>query len=81
MVDDCYRLQELASELRGKACRVLDIGAHIGSFTDALPKAVPGAEVTAFEPSADRVAYLAETSLGAAWRTGPRWCRLRLAAG
>jgi len=57
-MDDCYELRELASELRGTACRVLDIGAHVGSFTVALASAVPGAEVTAFEPSADRVSYL-----------------------
>jgi FkbM family methyltransferase len=64
VVDDCYRLQELASELRGTACRVLDIGAHVGSFTVALAKAVPGAKVTAFEPSADRAAYLRRNVAG-----------------
>ena len=58
VVDDCYGLKDIASELRGTTCRVLDIGAHVGSFTVALAKAVPGAEVTAFEPSADRAAYL-----------------------
>ncbi|MDA8358079.1 MAG: FkbM family methyltransferase [Actinomycetota bacterium] len=64
VVDDCYRLHGLASELRGTVCRVLDIGAHIGLFTVALAKAVPGAEVTAFEPSADRVAYLRRNLAG-----------------
>ncbi len=58
VIDDCYRLQELASDLQGTACRVLDIGAHLGSFTVMTAKALPGAQVTAFEPSADRVAYL-----------------------
>jgi FkbM family methyltransferase len=58
VVDDCYRLHELASELRGTACRVLDIGAHVGAFTTTVAKMLPGVEVTAIEPSAARVAYL-----------------------
>ena len=58
VIDNCYRLDELAAELREKiCCTVLDIGAHVGSFTVALATAVPGAHVIAFEPSADRVAY------------------------
>jgi len=64
VVDDCYRLDELASELGGTPCRVLDIGAHVGAFTAALARALPGAEVTAFEPSADRVAYLRRNIVG-----------------
>ncbi len=58
VVDDCYRLPGLARELPGPTSRVLDIGAHVGAFSCALARAVPGAQVTAVEPSADRVAYL-----------------------
>ena len=58
VVDDCYRLRSLAIELPGPTSRVLDIGAHVGAFTCALARAVPGAQVTAVEPSAERVAYL-----------------------
>ncbi len=58
LVDDCYGLDELAAELTEKSCcTVLDIGAHVGSFTVAVAMAVPSAQVIAFEPSADRVAY------------------------
>jgi len=64
VVDDCYRLQELASDLRGTACRVFDIGAHVGSFTVALASAVPETEVTAFEASAGRVSYLRRNIAG-----------------
>jgi FkbM family methyltransferase len=58
ILDDCYRLTEIASELQGGSCHVVDIGAHVGSFAVALAKALPGAEVTAFEPSGERVRYL-----------------------
>ena len=58
VIDNCYRLDELGAELtENSCCTVLDIGAHVGSFTVALAMAVPGAHVIAFEPSADRVAY------------------------
>jgi len=58
VLDDCYRLSELAADLRATTCRIVDIGAHVGSFTVAFATAVPGAQVTAFEPSADRAGYL-----------------------
>ena len=58
VVDDCYRLRSLALELPGPTSRVLDIGAHVGAFSCTLARAVPGAQVTAVEPSAERVGYL-----------------------
>ena len=64
VVDDCYRLPGLALELPRLTCRVLDIGAHVGAFSCALARAVPGAQVTAVEPSADRVAYLRRNVAG-----------------
>lgn len=64
VVDDCYRMDILVSELGSTACQVFDVGAHVGSFTAALAKALPGAQVTAFEPAADRVAYLRRNVLG-----------------
>lgn len=58
VVDDCYRLSDLAPELTGTTALVLDIGAHVGAFSCALARAVPGARLTAVEPSAERAAYL-----------------------
>ena len=56
--EDCYRIAGLARELAGSAPQVLDIGAHVGAFSCALARAIPGARVIAVEPSADGVAYL-----------------------
>jgi FkbM family methyltransferase len=56
--DDCYRLGTLVAELQGTAGRILDIGADIGAFSVSVAAAVPWAEVTAVEPSADRASYL-----------------------
>jgi len=58
LLDDYYRLSELAADLSQKTCQIVDIGAHIGAFTVALATAVPKAQVTAFEPSAHRTGYL-----------------------
>lgn len=58
LVGDCYWLRHLAPELQTNPCRVLDVGAHIGSFSVALARAVPSAEVIAYEPSGKRAAYL-----------------------
>jgi len=58
MIDDCYHLSELAAELRDRECVVLDIGAHVGSFTVSLAAAVPKSRCFAFEASAERVGYL-----------------------
>ena len=64
VVDDCYRMRQLAGELPVPVSRVLDIGAHIGAFSCALARAVPGAQLTAVEPSAERVAYLLRNVAG-----------------
>jgi len=58
LLDDCYRLSELAADLSQTTCHIVDIGAHVGAFTVALATAVPKAQVTAFEPSAHRAGYL-----------------------
>jgi len=76
-MDDCYELRELASELVDTACRLLEIGAHVGSLTVALASAVPGAEVTAFEPCTDRVSYLRRNIA----RNGLDWVAVVQAAG
>ncbi len=57
LIDDCYRLNGLVPELPAD-CRILDVGAHIGSFTVVMAKGLPGARITAFEPSAQRAACL-----------------------
>ena len=64
VVDDCYRLSDLALELSRETPLVLDIGAHVGAFSCALARAVPGARVTAVEPSAERAAYLRRNVAG-----------------
>jgi FkbM family methyltransferase len=48
-VDDCYHVRELAAS--GFAPRVIvDIGAHIGSFTALAAKYFPDARIYSFEP-------------------------------
>lgn len=64
VVDDCYRLVPLALELPRTPSLVLDIGAHVGAFTCALARAVPGARVTAVEPSSERAVYLRRNVAG-----------------
>jgi FkbM family methyltransferase len=64
VVDDCYRLSALALELPRAGAQVLDVGAHVGAFSCALAQAVPGSQVTAVEPSAERVGYLRRNVAG-----------------
>jgi FkbM family methyltransferase len=56
-VDDVYRIDGLVSILPRNA-RVIDIGAHVGTFIIALCERHPSALVTAFEPSPTASAYL-----------------------
>jgi FkbM family methyltransferase len=50
-VQDCYRVQELAAS-GFKPEIIVDIGAHIGSFSALATKYFPGASIYAFEPLA-----------------------------
>lgn len=55
--DDCYRVGDLLAGL-GPEPVVLDIGAHIGSFSTAIIAAAPGARVHAFEASPSTADWL-----------------------
>ncbi|GAB2478961.1 class I SAM-dependent methyltransferase [Jatrophihabitans fulvus] len=56
--EDCYRLRTLLEPFRGRPLSVLDVGAHVGSFTVNLARLHPDAQVTCYEPSADSARYL-----------------------
>jgi hypothetical protein len=58
--EDVYRLSLLTDGL-GPRPRILDIGAHVGSFSVAVANAVPDAEIWAYEASPTTATYLAAT--------------------
>jgi FkbM family methyltransferase len=58
--EDVYRLSLLTDGLPSRP-RVLDIGAHVGSFSVATANAVPDAEIWAYEASPTTATYLAAT--------------------
>jgi FkbM family methyltransferase len=53
---DEYRLRSL-SGLRVNLERIMDVGAHIGSFTRCAKRHWPSASILAVEPAADSAAY------------------------
>ncbi|HET9501812.1 MAG TPA: FkbM family methyltransferase [Marmoricola sp.] len=56
-VEDAYRVGDLVDGLSADAT-VLDIGAHIGCFSLAVARALPGARVHAYEASPATAAWL-----------------------
>lgn len=59
LVDDAYRLDELPwNATRSHGLRVLDVGAHVGSFTVAIAARYPNAQIVSYEPSPTTFAYL-----------------------
>ena len=58
--EDTYRMQLLTAGLPARP-RVLDIGAHVGSFSVAMAIAVPEAEIWAYEASPTTAGYLRAT--------------------
>ena len=56
-VEDTYRLSWITSGF-GSRPVVIDVGAHIGSFSLAVTASLPGATVTAFEPAPTTFEYL-----------------------
>lgn len=59
VVDNAYRLERLPwKESRSETLRVVDIGAHVGSFAVTLAWRYPRATVTCFEPAPETAAYL-----------------------
>lgn len=57
LIDDTYGLASIAPELGPKPV-ILDIGAHIGSFSIAVSRYCPEARIEAFEASATTARYL-----------------------
>ena len=58
LVDNMYRLRGRTFEDPGSARLVLDVGAHVGSFTSALAPCLPGARFVCVEPSPVAAAWL-----------------------
>lgn len=58
LADDTYRLEETLWEDTLGADVVLDIGAHVGSFTCALATYLPGARFVCVEPLPSAVKFL-----------------------
>ena len=58
VVTDVYRLDALTWTDPGRRRWVLDLGAHVGSFTCALAFRLPGAEFICVEPSASARVWL-----------------------
>jgi FkbM family methyltransferase len=57
-VDDCYRMEWLLAPLVGRSPLVLDVGAHVGSFSLRVLEICPDATVHCYEPSATTAEYL-----------------------
>lgn len=59
LVYDSYRLSELVGRLsERKATLVLDVGAHVGTFSLALAERLPNLRACCYEPSSATVSYL-----------------------
>jgi len=56
--DDSYRLREFLAPLQGRPIQVLDVGAHIGSFSINLATLHPESRIECYEPSPQSVEYL-----------------------
>ena len=58
LANDCYRLEEIEWAAGARSYRVLDVGAHVGSFTCMLSRYLPGATFTCVEPSGTTAGWL-----------------------
>jgi FkbM family methyltransferase len=58
LVDDAYRLRELSWDDSSTRHAVLDVGAHVGSFTCALAARLPAASFTCVEPLPSTLTWL-----------------------
>lgn len=56
--EDCYDLRWFLGPLLDEPIHVLDVGAHVGTFSLWLGKVHPNATVDCFEPSADTFEFL-----------------------
>lgn len=69
---DAYHLDSTRWEDQAAAIHVLDIGAHVGSFTCAVAAKLPRARFTCVEPSASARSWL--TKNGSCDVSVGRWC-------
>jgi FkbM family methyltransferase len=60
--EDCYHLSSFLGDAIGEPIRVVDIGAHVGTFACELSRLAPRAEIHCFEPSPTTAAYLARNA-------------------
>ncbi len=59
LVGDAYHLDRLPWVASSESpLSILDVGAHVGTFTVALAQRYPGAKITCYEPSPTSAAYL-----------------------
>lgn len=58
LAGDAYRLRDLRWEDPSRARHVIDVGAHVGSFTCTLAHRLPGATFTCVEPSRTTLTWL-----------------------
>lgn len=56
--EDCYDLRWFLGDLIDRPIHVLDIGAHVGTFSTHLAANHPSATIDCFEPSPDTYQYL-----------------------
>ena len=57
--EDCYHLNDFLGAAINGPLRVVDIGAHVGTFACELSRLAPQAEIYCFEPSPTTASYLA----------------------
>ena len=57
--EDCYHLGDFLGAAAKAPLRVVDIGAHVGTFACELSRLAPQAEIYCFEPSPTTASYLA----------------------
>jgi len=57
-VDDCYRMEWAFTPFSSMSPVVVDVGAHVGSFSLRLLEVCPGATVHCYEPSPTTAEYL-----------------------
>ncbi|MCZ4497945.1 MAG: hypothetical protein JWQ74_498, partial [Marmoricola sp.] len=56
--EDCYDLRWFLGDLIDRPIHILDIGAHVGTFSTHLAAIHPGATADCFEPSPDTFQFL-----------------------
>jgi FkbM family methyltransferase len=56
--EDCYRLEWFLGPLLQRPVQVIDVGAHVGTFSCRLSQLHPQATIVAFEPSSTSASFL-----------------------